>query len=128
MSVSDSSGCVLGGWNGHILFRVRVIKYSLILKLVQDIGAYVPENIHAYFMGDIPPIATPQLPDNLKRHECINNVHVAVCDKSFRNVMNLKSDLSLGNFYISKACKQTLASASFHILVLCLWKEIIQEK
>jgi hypothetical protein len=106
-----------GEWNGHILFHVCVINRSLILKLVQDVGAYVPENIHAYFMGDILPTSAPHLPDNLKSHECIHNVHVAVGDKSFRNVMNLKSDLSLGNFYISKACKQTLASVFFNHLM-----------
>jgi len=36
-----------------VMFIVCVINYSLILKLVQDIGAYVPENVHAYFMRDI---------------------------------------------------------------------------
>jgi len=42
--------------------------------------------------------------------------------------MNFDQDLSLRNFYISRACKQTLATASFDILILCFWKETIQEK
>ena len=61
-----------------------VINYSLILKPVQDVGTYVPENVHVYFMGDIPPAPPPQLPDNLTSLEYIKNVHVAVCNKSFR--------------------------------------------
>ena len=52
MSVSDLSGCVMGS-GVAVMFIVCVINYSLILKLVQDIGAYVPENVHAYFMRDI---------------------------------------------------------------------------
>ena len=54
MSVSDSSGCVLGSGVAIFFFCVCAINCSLILKLVQDISAHVPENIHADFMGDIP--------------------------------------------------------------------------